>query len=168
MPFVFIVWSQDLCSLLHFRLEDQFLILLLDWVCDPGDHLLGLALAVDCHQEDELGSLARLRSANDVAVEDLGDLLGDMETQTNTFGIYLLGVVQEPEYLEQLLLILITDANSCITDGNFQEALVVLLLHGVLDWFDQLRVLNCEVVDASDELADDVDVAAGWGELDCI
>ena len=88
--------------------------------------------------------MSEFRFADDLARKHLYDLLGDVQAQSNAFGIELLRGLQESKKLEQFDFIIFTDACSCILHLNFKESLVMVLRYYILkDALFNRKIFRC-------------------------
>lgn len=97
-----------------------------------------------CHYKYEVCSFALFGSADDIPIEHVGDLLGDIETQSNALGVDVFTSLQEAEHLEQLRLVLIFDADTCVLHLYFE--ILILGRGGCPDDCLQSWVLHRQVI----------------------
>ena len=115
-----VLWLKDLAlclirllsGYLRFRVEVQGLFLV------KLDSVHVVLLQDEVYGEDRAN--ADLRLDADLASEELADALADAEAQANAVGVHLVGRLQLPKQLEELLLILLADARSVVLHGHVQ------------------------------------------------
>lgn len=86
-----------------------------------------------------------------------------MKSQTDAFGVELLGVLDETEEFEQLLLVAFLYADAVVDDLDF-ECPVLGFVHTV----HKLWVLESEIVRSLQVLGFDIDLSSSGCELDRI
>ena len=89
---------------------------------------LTLNFLVEINEEGEGGTLANVWVKQNLTTEILSDLLRNVKSKSNSFGVELLRVVKKPEQFEQFVMVFLLDPNTCVWDRNFYHAESLRLL----------------------------------------
>ena len=95
------------------------------WIPKPCySKLVALRCLAQLHYKYKISSLSLNGPANDFTSVELSELLGDVEAQSNTFGIQLLCRVHEPEQAKQAALVFFLYSDARIFDLYLKVAFV--------------------------------------------
>ena len=95
--------------------------------------VLALSYLVQFELEYEARPFAFFRGERDSAFELLHDLFGDHQTQADPVNVHLLVVLNEPEKLEEFVLVLLRDADAGVDNFHLQEFVLRDLVKNYLD-----------------------------------